>query len=805
MGLLRTRIALSHVNINDSSKMSASVESTSQPFNIDAILQEFSVNNVPEVSTVKNDDLAVTRVRESLGLGRSLFRRKEVQTSEEDEADQETDTVNDMGVSDNDVAEKSIKPRKRIVASDDEDEDEDQVITRRPTVQRSSPILPTSPYDTDNDDLNHGGNDTPGSPMSDDDDLLTGEALIADFRKARLEALSAKVAAKNRPVTEEVELAASERSESPIRSPSRSPSTSGRKAKTRKASKKALDEMHRETQRMARNMALRPEVKIAKKIEMSSIFAKFGFKPQGDKNEETAINLEPQPADAINEATSLETLPTILPTATTAQTSTAATARPSLPVRYATPNLYDSDSDDSLPSPTKIETFLPTKTAATKAPTPKRVQFTLPASPNSSDSDSDVEILPPRSLLTATAATPDRQRTRRTALIRSLANVKSPGHQARSPGKMTQKELDMTLSMEAAVQASKNREERRAELKSLGIDTERIVEKRDLLEEAREEARRVREDEGGEESDEEYVDEEELDADADGESGDESEDNEEESGNESGEEMELDDGSGGEMDEDVTMEDAPQPKRKPRVVQITSDDEDEEIVSQLIIPESTAGSEPKLRPMTNFEPTDDVSLTQFFSATQMSGYTEKTTPLKTPVRAEGSGTGLTQFFTSTALDEESTPLGEDAAHNRMDLLRQQAGQGIADLGDESIGFPGVASNSPEFRIEPSLSSIVPASDASESPVQRRILKRRRILEKPSKVVSDETSEEFIKSRKEFIEEQAEESEDDYAAWASGDESDNENMDGVVDGLIDDETKINKRLTERQVAQLYMYH
>jgi hypothetical protein len=98
-------------------------------------------------------------------------------------------------------------------------------------------------------------------------------------------------------------------------------------------------------------------------------------------------------------------------------------------------------------------------------------------------------------------------------------------------------------------------------------------------------------------------------------------------------------------------------------------------------------------------------------------------------------------------------------------------------------------------------SVSDAASLIVSPVQRRILKRR--TREINRSTVDETSGEFLQSRKEFIEEQAEESEDDYKAWGSGDESDSENMDGVVEGLIDDETKV-KRNAEEEVARLYMF-
>ena len=695
--------------------------------------------------------------------------------------------VEKLGIDgDRDGSETASRPKKRIVDSDD-DEDELPV---KPRARRSSPVLFMSDNDSNDGELHSRDKNDSES----DDEPFSAEKFLTDYRKARLDALSAKVAAKNQAETEDTEPAATERSRSPAQSFSASPSASpsGRKQKVRKASKKALDEMHRETQRMARNMALRPEVKTSKKIEMSDIFAKFGFNPNKSTTQESQVE-----SQSIDQSTE----PMIEKPTVSFEEPLKMSIDPPAPVRYTTPNLDDSDSDESLPSPSKIALFLPKQSekpptppkSADKPSTPRKVHFTLPPSPSSSDSDSDVEILPPQSLLTTHATTPDRKRIKRTALIRSLANLKSPVQTRRSPGRMTQKELDVTLSREAAVQAARKREERRAELKSLGIDTERIVEKRDLLEEAREEARRVREEEGGEEeSDEEYFDEEENDAD-------------EESGNDSGEDEEMgEESEEEEMGESDVEEDDVPTKRKSRVVQVLSDDdEDDSLEGQSgVVPESIIGSQLNMQQLPLLQPTDDLSMTQFFHPTQMSGSTENLASTGKIQTQSDTGTGMTQFFTSTAIDDDLHPTGEDAAHNRMELLRQKAGQGVMSLGEESIGFPGALSPPISIPLEPLRSPNTAESEPEESPVRRRILKRRTIPKEPSNPIPKETSEEFIKSRKEFIEEQAEESEDDYAAWRSGDESENENMDGVVEGLIDDDTKIKKN-TEREVARLYM--
>lgn len=754
-------------------------------FSLDAILSEFNVGSHPALPQPADD--AVARVRESFGLGRSIFRRKEPLNEEATDSRQSPDHAAGSHAieSKENNAPKASRPVRRIVETDDED---DLLPIGRPQSRSSSSYSCVSPEDP--------AEPAHNSDFDSDDDLST-EKFLEDYRLARAKALAelnAKAAAVNQEDQQEQEDEVSIVSErSPCSTPFASPSA--RKTKTRNASKKALEEMHKETQRMARNMGLRPEVNFTKKIDMSTIFAKFGFNPTNTSQENHPIpvnkseNSEPEDNQAMS---------TDIPY----KSGNASVLTPvsHAPARFATPNLDDSDSDESLPTPSKLLSYLsqmPTKPQTHPVPTsklssPRRVHFTLPPSPSASDEDSDVEILPPPNLLTTHATTPDRKKIKRTAFIRSLAGVKSPGQLKKSPGRMTAKELDATLSREAAVQAKRKRDERRAELKSLGIDLEKIVEKRDLLEEAREEARRVRQEEGGddESDDDEYLDE-----------GAKNDGDDEESGGESGEESiddveertDSDDEAENEGEDETRadlIQDVPR-MRRGRKLRINSDDEDTYQSQDTVVPESTAGSH--ITSLPRERPVDDLSLTQFFQPTQLSGE-QQTDSLRAPA-IDNESTGLTQFFQSTAIEPEVMELNEGVAHGQMELLRQQAARTHMNIGDMPAAFAETLDEAQGFRSVSDTASLI------VSPVQRRILKRRTRESKRSTV--DETSGEFLQSRKEFIEEQAEESEDDYKAWGSGDESDSENMDGVVEGLIDDETKV-KRNAEEEVARLYMF-
>src|SRR5436305_6155869 len=159
--------------------MSVILDSNPELFNLDAILQEFNVGNISEPSTIAKDDSAVSRVRESLGLGRSLFRRKENQDQNEETIPTDNDKAKESPVIDDDVDgienEKSLKPRKRIV---DSDNDEDENLAPTKPIRRPTPAPSVmNDYSNDRQDPPEDNNDT-GS----DDDPFTAENFLADYR-----------------------------------------------------------------------------------------------------------------------------------------------------------------------------------------------------------------------------------------------------------------------------------------------------------------------------------------------------------------------------------------------------------------------------------------------------------------------------------------------------------------------------------------------------------------------------------------------------------------------------------------------
>lgn len=297
---------------------------------------------------------------------------------------------------------------------------------------------------------------------------------------------------------------------------------------TRKASKRALEEMNRETQRMSRNMQLAHQAKTKKKITKDSLFARFNFRTSASPNVETPHNASSstvassRPVSDVEDAVNEESPPTS-------------------PIRPDDPSMGAVDSDphkgstvmdcgisriereeDDLPSMVDILSQPMQKTDKAKGKAreqtdPKvRLQikgskrtFTQPPirirppkpSTASTDrnSDSDLEIMPTRRTKKARTDVFDRlpvakvQDARSLQTLRALAHLNSPEKQAH--GKKTTislAEMQSLLQRRARQQATEERAEKIAELKSRGIIVQTAEERQkdqaeveDLLEKAR--------------------------------------------------------------------------------------------------------------------------------------------------------------------------------------------------------------------------------------------------------------------------------------------------------------------------------
>ena len=307
---------------------------------------------------------------------------------------------------------------------------------------------------------------------------------------------------------------------------------------TRKASKKALEEMNRETQRMSRNMQLAHQAKTKKKITKDSLFARFNFRTSASPNIETPQNASSstvassRPVSDVEDAVNEESPPTS-------------------PIRPDDPSMGAVDSDaqkdsivldsgishimqeeDDLPSMIDILSQPMRKTDKAKGkageqsdlnarPQTKgsRWTFTHPPvrirSPKPSmastdqDSDSDLEIMPTRKIKKARTDVFDRlpaakvQDARSLQTLRALARLNSPEKQAH--GKkvtISLAEMQSSLQRRARQQATEERAEKIAELKSRGIIVQTAEERHkdqaeveDLLEKARREGEELKQQE----------------------------------------------------------------------------------------------------------------------------------------------------------------------------------------------------------------------------------------------------------------------------------------------------------------------
>ena len=274
---------------------------------------------------------------------------------------------------------------------------------------------------------------------------------------------------------------------------------------TRKASKKALEEINRETQRMSRNMQLAHQAKTKKKITKDSLFARFNFHTSTSRNVETPQNASSstvassRPASDVEDAVNEESPPTS-------------------PIRPDDPSMGAVDSDphkgstvldcgisriereeDDLPSMVDILSQPMQKTDKAKGKARERIDpnahlqikgskrtFTKPPirirppkpsmASTDRDSNSDLEIMPTGRTKKARTDVFDRlpaakvQDARSLQTLRALARLNSPEKQAHGKkATISLAEMQTVLQRRARQQATEERAEKIAELKSRGI------------------------------------------------------------------------------------------------------------------------------------------------------------------------------------------------------------------------------------------------------------------------------------------------------------------------------------------------
>lgn len=297
---------------------------------------------------------------------------------------------------------------------------------------------------------------------------------------------------------------------------------------TRKASKKALEEMNRETQRMSRNMQLAHQAKTKKKITKDSLLARFNFRTPASPNIETPQHpssstvASSRPATDMEDAVNEESPPTspIRPDDPSVGAVESGTPKDSTVLEVGTACI--EREEDDLPSMIDILSKPMPKTdkgkgkareqddlnacpetkgsKSTFTQAPIRIRQPKPSMADTDgDSDSELEILPTRKIKKARTDVFDRlpatkvQDTRSLQTLRALAHLNSPEKQAHGKkATMSLAEMQSYLQRRARQQATEERVEKIAELKSRGIIVQTAEERQkdqaeveDLLEKAR--------------------------------------------------------------------------------------------------------------------------------------------------------------------------------------------------------------------------------------------------------------------------------------------------------------------------------
>ena len=307
---------------------------------------------------------------------------------------------------------------------------------------------------------------------------------------------------------------------------------------TRKASKKALEEMNRETQRMSRNMQLAHQAKTKKKITKDSLFARFNFRTSASPNIETPQNASSstiassRPASDVEAAVNEESPPTspIRPddhsmgavdpdaqkdvTVLDSGTSHIMGEEDELPsmVDILSQPMWETDKAKGKAGEQSDPNARPQRKGSKRTFTYPSIRIRRPKPPTASidrDSDSDLEIMPTRNIKKARTDVFDRlpaakvQDARSLQTLRALARLNSPEKQAHGKKvNISLAEMQSLLQKRARQQATEERAEKIAELKSRGIIVQTAeerhkdqVEVEDLLEKARREGEELKQQE----------------------------------------------------------------------------------------------------------------------------------------------------------------------------------------------------------------------------------------------------------------------------------------------------------------------
>ncbi|KAF2458498.1 MRC1-like domain-containing protein [Lineolata rhizophorae] len=538
---------------------------------------------------------------------------------------------------------------------------------------------------------------------------------------------------------------------------------------TRKASKKVLEEMNRETQRMSRSMQLAHEAKTRKKVFVDDLFARFNFR-QGGKTE-TGL-----PAPARGSDTS--------PVSAQATTSGADTPLTSPPAQPA-------ETDEELPDIQELMSQKPPEEEKGKGKAVDRPPQQIVAAESDDD---DLEIIKPTPSRFAAFDVQRKQSSEPHSLttLRALAHLRSPSKAARKPGSMTPAELDFALRRQARQQARQEREEKLEQLRARGIhvqtDEERLkdqLEIENMVEQAREEARRLAEKEKAASKEGEGEELHFLDSDEDESyQGSDEEDGDEDvqySGSEDGDPDGIFDEK---ADEEGSSEDGAkvgspipddEPLRQSRHRRVIDEDDEDDAASD---PMAAFGFQPA---------NDSLDMSQMFAGTLESpAHAKDPSSFPMPVEPALPSPGLDTLVRDSQVpaDDVNVSFTQAFAETQVsDIAEPTQDVGFTVMSPLERAHPPSTADTVETQLVP-----VP-----ESP-PRRHRQRRNAFDALRKA-----KRETLVDAKGMFEEQAEESEDEYAGLGgASDDSDGE-LDEEVARMIDES---DVKVDERKIAAFH---
>ncbi|KAB5555001.1 MRC1-like domain-containing protein [Coniochaeta sp. 2T2.1] len=251
----------------------------------------------PRNSAPKQSDDARERVRRMLGLAAEPKESEDLQpmSSQKDEHEAEDDDEDEI------IARRPRKLQQRRMRSKTpgvDDIQQDGAHTPSPRVSRPTSKSPglfvSSPVQPKSRSIHSNAADS-------DSDI---DIDLPNIKNQRFKDLVAKK--RQERLAPEADLMADDGDDSDMTDDDGGRTLTQKSRPSRKASKKALEEMSRETQRMTRSLQLAHEAKTKKKITKASLFERFNFKPEGSPAPGVKLASSSRPASPVSHHTDAE-------------------------------------------------------------------------------------------------------------------------------------------------------------------------------------------------------------------------------------------------------------------------------------------------------------------------------------------------------------------------------------------------------------------------------------------------------------------------------------------------------------------